>query len=179
MSLVTLKKISQTRYNDKVSHNQPNGFSLTGSLRNTSYIGQTSLSKKNKVPNSTPNGGVRGSGGDIIQKEMYMNCCKNDATIIKNPVKNTKGMIANRFRHINRPYPFSVVQPDNNIPQNQGQSAYIEKLRITNNCNNNELYYLNQTAQPATRSKIARCFQVPIFPNKVNNATCFSKKTEA
>lgn len=179
MSLATLKKISQTRYNDKVSHNQPHGFSLTGNLRNTSYIGQTSLSKKNKVPNSTPNGGVRGYGGNIVQKEMYMNCCKNDGSIVKTPVKNTKGMIANRFRHINRPYPFSVVQPDSNIPQNQGQSTYIEKLRITNNCNNNELYYLNQTAQPATRSKIAGCYKEDIFPNKVNNSNCFSKKQEA
>ena len=176
MSLATLKKISQTRYNDKVSHNQPHGFSLNGNLRNTSYIGQTSLSKKNKVPNSSRNGGVRGSGGVIVEKEMFMNCCKNDETIVKNSVKNTRGMIANRFRHISRPYPYSVVQPDHNIPQNHGQSSYIEKIRITNNCNNDDLYYLNQTAQPATRSKIAGCYQTPIYPSKVNNSACFSKK---
>jgi hypothetical protein len=179
MSLVTLKRISQIRYNDKVSHNQPNGFSLTGNLRNTSYIGQTSLSKKNKVPNSSRNGGVRGSGGNIVEKEMYMNCCKNDGSIVKTPVKNTRGMLANRFRHIQRPYPYGVVQPDTNIPQNHGQSAYIEKIRITTNCNNNELYYLNQTAQPASRSKIAGCYQPSIFPDKVNNSLCFSKKIES
>ena len=179
MSLATLKKISQTRYTDKVSHNQPHGFSLTGNLRNTSYIGQTSLSKKNKVPNSTRNGGVRGSRGNIAPNEMFMNCCQNDDSIIKKPVKNTRGMIANRFRHISRPYPFSVVQPDHNIPQNHGQSSYIEKLRITNNCNNNELYYLNQTAQTATRSKIAGCYQTPIFLNKVNNSSCFNQRQEA
>lgn len=176
MSLTCLKRISETRYTDKVSHNQPNGFSIYGGHRNSSYIGQTSLSKKNKVPSSSRNGGPRGSGGNMnVSKDMFMNCCKNDTSVVKPSVKSTRGMLANRFRYTQRPYPHSIVQPDANIPENHSQSSHIEKLRLTNNCVSTDIYYLNQTAEQLTRSKLASCFSNDIYPNKVNNKACFSK----
>jgi hypothetical protein len=174
MSLVSLKRIGETRYLDKVSHNKSQGFSLNGNLRNTSYIGQTSLSKKNKVPNSSRNGGVKGSGGNIEEKEMFFNCCKNDSGIIKPSVKNTKSMLSIRNRHTRRPYPFSIVQPDINLNDNQTQSSYIEKVKNNNNCRVTKPLFEFQNSERDRRNYLKNCLSLKPNPGKVNNTVCFS-----
>jgi hypothetical protein len=176
MSLVCLKRISQTRYIDKVSHDQPNGFSIYGGNRNTSYIGQTSLSKKNRVPTSSRNGGPKGAGGDmLVTNEIFMNCCKNDSTIVKPSVKSTRGMLADRLRGTRYSSHMNIVQPDTNIRENHGQSAYIEQLRLSTNCVTKDIYYLSQTAEQATRAKVRTCLSVETYPTRVNNQGCFTK----
>ena len=174
MSLVHLKKISQTRYIDKVSHNQSQGFSLNGNLRNSSYIGQTSLSKKNRVPNSSRNGGVKGSGGNQNTKELFLNCCKNDSSIVKSSVKNNSGMLANKNRHVNRPYPFSIVKPDINMNDNQTQSTYIEKIRNNNKCDTTKRLFEFQNSDRDRRNQLGKCLSIIPIPNKTNNSACFS-----
>ena len=174
MSLVTLKKISQTRYINKDSHKQEQGFSLNGNLRNTSYIGQTSLSKKNRVPNSSRNGGVKGSGGVQNTRELFLNCCKNDTSIIKNSVKNTNGMLANKNRHTKRPYPVSIVQPDSNHLDNQSQSSYIEKIHNRNKCITTKGVFEFQNSERDRRNQLGKCLSLVPVPDKKNNTACFS-----
>ena len=61
MSIATLKRKTQTKYNN-MSVNTGTGFSLNGTRRNQGYIGQTSLSRS--LVRTLRNGtAVRGHGG--------------------------------------------------------------------------------------------------------------------
>lgn len=97
MSLATLKKKTQTKYNN-MSVNS--GFYLNGTTRNQGYIGQTSLSRS--LPKTIMQGVVmHGHGGccgtfqlkPAIQSGIDY---QNDFMAKKKSVLNTKGMLANR-----------------------------------------------------------------------------------
>jgi len=131
MSIVTLKKKAQAKYNNmSVSHH---GFSLNGTLRNQGYVGQTSLARSIPVPNMRGNT-VRGHGGccgtfrkmPIIQSET-VSTNLNNSNVIKTSVLNTLGMIDTKYKWITRPQPYAVVKPDNNN-HNNFQSDYISNL---------------------------------------------------
>jgi len=117
MSIATLKRKSQTQYNN-MSVDSKNGFSLNGGYRNLSYIGQTALS--NHYPRTLMNGNViRGHGGccgtypitPIVQSGIQS---YQDNSVVKPSVINTRGMLTSRFRWITRPQPFATVKPDSN-----------------------------------------------------------------
>lgn len=102
MSIVALKRKTNATYKT-ASTNQLN-FSLSGTRRNKSYIGQT-----------------------IIKSD---NClCLNDPTVVKKSSMNTKAMIRNKYKYVLRPQPFSSFNPRGNSNINNSiQSAYIERL---------------------------------------------------
>lgn len=145
MSIVTLKKKSNTKYNT-ISGRGTQGFSLNGGYRNTHYIGQTSLSRptiRTIFKGNTPvgNGGCCGTYKiDIIAPQ----CCVNDNTIIKTSTKNTKGYILSEFI-----YPTCNNETNNNAcsnhtiwvkdtnPLSHTQSKHIQKVKQTClTCNN-------------------------------------------
>ena len=61
MSIVTLKRKTQTQYNN-MSVGSPNGFSLNGGYRNQGYVGQNIISRS--LPKTPMKGDtMRGHGG--------------------------------------------------------------------------------------------------------------------
>ena len=108
MSIVALKRKSQHTQFNKVSSNST--FSLSGTRRNSNYIGKT----------------------NFISGNITTSTCSpsNDITDIKTSTKNTKGMIASRFKSSKENDNFTTVQPDSNsyIVGDDVQSSYIEKL---------------------------------------------------
>lgn len=127
MSIVALKRKTEAKYNNSsVGQRQ---FSINGTTRNQGYIGQTSLSRslihtplKNTVP--------RGYGGccSIVQRnikasEIYS---LEDNSVVKPSVLSTKGLLATRYRWINRPFPNSVVK---NMDSLNDQTDYIARLK--------------------------------------------------
>ncbi len=127
MSIVALKRKTEAKYkNSSVGQRQ---FSINGTTRNQGYIGQTSLSRslihtplKNTVP--------RGYGGccSVVQRnikasEIYS---LEDNTVVKPSVLSTKGLLATRYRWINRPFPNSVVK---NMDALSDQTDFIARLK--------------------------------------------------
>tara|TARA_Y100000992_G_C21148129_1_gene434859 strand:+ start:184 stop:720 length:537 start_codon:yes stop_codon:yes gene_type:complete len=176
MTIVTLKKKAQHK-TDKVSHNSKNGFALNGTSRNTSYIGQTSLSKKNKVPNFKNNRNVSLDLQTDTQTDIQggEGCCQNNKEMIKRSVMNTRGMMSIKYRNTRRPYPFSVVQPDSNYPQNQDQSSYIEKIKNESTCYQTPDFFEFQNSTRDRRNTLKNCLNNKPYPPKINNYACFSK----
>jgi len=127
MSIATLKKKTEAKYkNSSVGQRQ---FSINGTLRNQGYIGQTSLSRslihtplKNTVP--------RGYGGccNIPQRNIKASeiFSLEDNTVVKPSVLSTKGLLATRYRWINRPFPNTVVK---NLDSINDQTDYIARLK--------------------------------------------------
>lgn len=95
MSIATLKRKSQTKYNN-MSVNSQMGFSLNGTTRNQGYIGQTSLSRS--ITRTLMKGDtIKGHGGccgtyliDSVVKPCVTSL--NDNTIIKKSVLNSSGL---------------------------------------------------------------------------------------
>lgn len=103
MSVATLKRKTNATYKTS-STNQPNGFSLNGTRRNKSYIGQTLIKNNNCL-------------------------CLNDPGVVKKSSINTKAMIRNKYKYVLRPQPFSSFNPRGNSNINNSiQSEYIKRL---------------------------------------------------
>jgi hypothetical protein len=143
MSIVTLKRKTQTKYNNmSVGEKQ---FSLNGTLRNQGYVGQTSLSRS--LPRTLMKGNVaKGHGGccgKFLQTPIVQSgvTSLNDPTVVKSSVLGTQGMINTHYRWIKRGEPFSTVKPDTNNNLNT-QDDYITRLKKNSikeadDCNNN------------------------------------------
>jgi hypothetical protein len=132
MSIVALKRKTEVKYNN-MSVNRTNGFSLNGGRRSQGYIGQTSLSRS--LANTPMKGDVaRGNGGccgtylnaAIVQSGVR---CQNDASVIKKSVLSTKGMLANKFKYIKRPYPHSTTKPDATLNKNTQGEYIVSKVQ--------------------------------------------------
>jgi len=136
MSIATLKKRTFLGGNprvDPISGIGSKGFSLNGGYRNIGGVGQFRM-----VSNvtRTPYKGVNpiGWGGCCGTYPIYINnsgnCCTNDDSIIKKTVKNTMGMIDERYKGILfGTYPNTWVKDDENsyrITKTQGQ--YVEAV---------------------------------------------------
>ena len=100
MSLATLKKKSQTRYNNLSVGAK--GFSLNGTHRSAGYIGQSTQSRH--LTRTLMKGNVvRGNGGccgtytmtNIKPSEL---ACLDDPTVVKPTVMNTEGMIHTKYK---------------------------------------------------------------------------------
>jgi len=119
MSIVTLKRKTQTQYNN-MSVGSLNGFSLNGGYRSLTYIGKSAQS--DHYPRTLMNGNViRGHGGCCgnynIKPIVYSNdtISLQDSSIIKPSVLSTRGMLETKYRWITRPQPFATVKPDSNL----------------------------------------------------------------
>jgi hypothetical protein len=129
MSIVTLKKKTQTQYNNMSVGLK--GFSLNGTHRSQGYVGQTSLSRS--LPKTNMKGNVAsGYGGccgtfrkmPIVQSAVVS---LNDPLVVKPSVVGTYGMLETKYQWIRRPQPFATVKPDGNHNIN-GASNYITYL---------------------------------------------------
>ena len=129
MSIVTLKKKTQTQYNNMSVGMK--GFSLNGTHRSQGYVGQTNLSRS--LPKTNMKGNVAcGHGGccgtfrkmPIVQSAVVS---LNNPRIVKPSVVGTYGMLETKYQWAKRPQPFATVKPDNNQHVNR-QSDYITNL---------------------------------------------------
>jgi hypothetical protein len=134
MSLVTLKRKTNTQYNNMSANRK--GFSLNGTHRSQGFIGQTSLSRS--LPRTLMRGNtVRGHGGCCGKYPTYHINTEgtglgtntlNDPTVIKSSVLDTNGMIMTKYRWIRRPAPITSVKPTDML--NNGSSGqYTESLK--------------------------------------------------
>jgi len=127
MSIVTLKRKTQTQYNN-MSVSAPNGFSLNGTRRSQGYVGQTSLSRY--LSRTLMNGNVpRGHGGccgfypkkPIVQSAVTS---LNDPNVIKKSSINTNGLLETiKYQYGYNSNP--TVKPDSNQHANDG-GMYID-----------------------------------------------------
>jgi len=153
MSIVTLKRKTQTQYNNmSVGEKQ---FSLNGTHRNQGFVGQTSLSRS--LPRSLMKGNtLRGHGGccgTYLIKPIVQSAVKTteDSSIVKSSVINTQGLIDTKYRWIRRPQPFSSTKPDN-TSNNNTQESYIEKLAKQ---------AINESLEECDRSRTTNCCNIP------------------
>ena len=128
MSIATLKKKSQTLYNNmSVGQKQ---FSINGTTRNQGYVGQTSLSRSLI---HTPHKGsdARGHGGCCVNTNQDIKASETfsleDNTVVKKSSLSTRGMLATKNRWINRPFPNAVVKT--NAGAINDQTSFIERLK--------------------------------------------------
>ena len=137
MSIVTLKKKSQTQYNN-LSVGQK-GFSLNGGYRNQGYVGQENRSRF--LSRTLMKGNViKGHGGccgtynigNIVQTSVSTT---ENPQVIKSSVLGTSGQIATQYRWIRRPQPFMTVTPDTNNHINTQQQYIENKQKAILSCN--------------------------------------------
>lgn len=140
MSIVTLKRTTQAKYNNN-SVGYKN-FSINGVYRLQGYVGQDSRSRNliktpyggATIPNSgnNPRGGSAccGKYPNSIVYPSGINYFENN-TIIKPSSLSTRGLIATKYRWITRPQPFTSVKPDTNLLLNNSEGAYVENLQRT------------------------------------------------
>ena len=144
MSIATLKKKTQTKYNNmSVGVKQ---FSLNGTHRSQGYVGQTMLSRS--LPRTLARGntlrGYGGTNGHFIQYPSILSSVTSteDPNEVKPSVLSNNGMIATQYRWIKRPQPFTSVKPDNTQHTNTQQDYihYLQSNTIRNydNCSKNE-----------------------------------------
>lgn len=155
MSLATLKKKSEAKYNN-MSVNKP-AFSLNGTRRSQGYVGQDTLGRS--LPKTPMNGNVaRGHGGccgtylrsNIVQSAVTST---NDPAIVKSSVKGTSGQLA---KWLHTPL-YNVAKPDttNNINTQQDYISRVEQQAIQANA-------LTQTAGNVCNiAKVNSCNLLP------------------
>ena len=155
MSIATLKKKTQARYNN-MSVGSKTGFSLNGTHRSQGYVGQTMLSRS--LPRTLMKGNVaKGHGGccgkfinhTIVQSAVTS---LNDPSVVKQSSINTLGMLNNKYRWLMN---HGEVKPDANKNLNSTQSSYITNVakkiigcniekktieNLPNKCANNDAY---------------------------------------
>ncbi len=125
MSVVALKRKINAMKNQSTGQQ---GFSINGTTRNQGYIGQ-SLQSRSLI--HTPYKGAEpiGHGGccgaysmNVIEPSEI--CCLEDSKVVKPSVLNTRGMLANKYKWLNKP----VVKPSSSSTLNS-QAIYLERLK--------------------------------------------------
>jgi len=162
MSIVTLKKKTQTQYNN-MSVNSQNGFSLNGTRRSQGYVGQTSLSRS--INRTLFRGGAaRGFGGccGTFQKNIVVSSdvtSLNDAAIIKPSVINTMGMLEERYQYLLN---HETVKPDANQNVNTHRQYTVNLGKKTILCADN----LQATDKQLNASACNKCYNYNTFFRK-------------
>lgn len=132
MSLNVLKRKSR-RYQDPISGKGQNGFSLNGTHRNVGSVNPTNLGKS---VTRTPFKGTEpvGNGGCCGTYKINIansgSCCTNDNSIVKKTVKNTSGMIDNKYKWTKSQYPRLWVQRFDEY--NTSQELHIKNVVASN-----------------------------------------------
>lgn len=126
MSIVALKRKSNLNASRK------DGFSLNGIYRNKGAVGSNSLFSNGGPKMFSKTTVWKGHGGccgkfNPIPKSTNFSCC-NESTNVKRSVKNTKGMITNKYRWKDTSIPDSVFIKEGKEVPNKNQL----KLRYNN-----------------------------------------------
>lgn len=97
MSIVALKRKTKTLYNNQSVGE--NGFSINGTRRGMSYIGQSLASRnlERKYIRGASTGGCCGTHADPNQSTGM--CCVNDNKVIKKSAMNTTSYLLNKTNH--------------------------------------------------------------------------------
>jgi hypothetical protein len=141
MSEATLKRKTQTKYNNMSVGSKNGGFSINGTRRSQGYVGQTMLGRH--FPTTPMRGNVaRGSGGccgtyyrgTIVQSGVCFpsnpingSTANNNPSVVKPSVLNNSGMIRTHYKWIWRPQPYTSVKVDSNLIQGS-QQQYISNI---------------------------------------------------
>lgn len=129
MSIATLKRKTQTKYNN-MSVGSTQGFSLNGVFRNQGYVGQTSLSRSLPRTLQQGHGGCCGTYNNV-PVVMSSVTSTEDSKTVKKSVMGTSGMLSSKYRWVRRPQPHATVKPDVNN-NTSDQSTYItNKIKKT------------------------------------------------
>jgi hypothetical protein len=134
MSIVVLKKKS-LRFQNSISGQGKDGFSLIGGHRNIGSVGPTNLAKsvsRTRFRGTAPMG--HGSTNGIYKISVFNSgsCCTNDPSIIKSSVKNNRGAILHQYKWLHSAYPNYWVKSDDSRPEATSQSAYIKVISSRN-----------------------------------------------
>lgn len=124
-----MKRNSQ-RYFNPISGRGHDGFSLVGGHRNIGCVGNTNLGRSvTRTPfrGAEPMGHGGCCGTYVRSVSNSGSCCTNDASIIKQTVKNTAGMIDEKYKWMKSKYPNWWVQDTS--PEQFSQSSYISRIR--------------------------------------------------
>lgn len=162
MSITTLKKKHSAMYN--ISGGK--GFSLNNSRRLDVHTkGQTQTPMKGL--------GYHGYGGDFKNavpiKSNYVSYGDMNKGSVS--VKNTRAMIASRFKWVNRPFPFSTTQnlntPDYSTTYAQ-KDATTTKPDVCNGASDKSGACVKNTNIPSSlhRKSKTSCYQVSTFVKK-------------
>ena len=129
MSIATLKRKSQTQYNNMSVGMK--SFSLNGSFRGQGYIGQSTQSRT-LVRSLAKGSTLRGHGGCCGKYPVQTICSSEllhlDDGSTHNSVMNTNGMLLSKYRWVRRPKPFSSFKISGSDRQMNNQSTYIDNL---------------------------------------------------
>jgi len=133
MSIVTLKRKSQAKYNN-ISVGQPQ-FNINGVTRLQGYVGQNLISRS--FPKTLKRGdAARGFGGccgtysnkEVLPQDIWTT---EDSKTVKSSVVNNSGMIATKYMWTLRPKPFSSWKPDSNQPNSSSNyTTFLSKKAI-------------------------------------------------
>jgi hypothetical protein len=167
MSIVTLKKKTQTRYNN-MSVGSSHGFSLNGTRRSQGWVGQTTLSRsfpRTPMKGNTPRGhggccGTYNTAPGIIQSAVTS---LNDPTEIKSTVGTMKGMLEEKLK----PYRnYITVKPDSTQNSNNLWEYTINLGKTTintvDNCTNYVKYSGCANFNPYFRGSICSTLTSPL-----------------
>jgi hypothetical protein len=168
MSIVTLKRKTQTQYNN-MSVNSQDGFSLNGTRRSQGYVGQTTLSRS--LPRTLMRGGApRGHGGTSGMFNNYPIITSavtslNDPNIIKPSALNTSGMLEKRNQYLLN---HQTVKPDTN-QNNNTHNQYVKGLaKKTVQCADS----LQATNKELNKDACNKCYNYSnFFRKKLKNYT--------
>jgi len=159
MSIVTLKRKTQTQYNN-MSVNSQHGFSLNGTRRSQGYVGQTSLSRS--LPRTLMRGGApRGHGGSDGTFYKYPIITSavtslNNPSIVKPSTINTLGMIEERTQYLLN---HQTIKPDGNQNINTHEN-YVKNLATkTMQCAN----ALQATDEDLNKDACNKCYNYDTF----------------
>jgi hypothetical protein len=128
MSVATLKKKTQTKYNNMSVGSQ--GFSLNGTRRSQGWVGQTMLSRslpRTPMKGNTPRGhggccGTYNTAPGIIQSAVTS---LNDPTTVKSSVKTMKGMLQEKLTPYNE---YNITVKPDNTQNSNNMFEYTENL---------------------------------------------------
>ena len=140
MSIATLKRKTQTKYNN-MSVGQ-DGFSLNGTRRSAGYVGQDTLGRSLIRSLAGSNGALKGHGGccgsyPIVNiKTSPEMAALNDPSVVKSSCIDTKGLINTKYRWIRRPKPFANWKPSDysNIGDQGSYIDHLARTTIANSC---------------------------------------------
>lgn len=158
MSLATLKKKTQSRYN-AMSVNA-GGFSLNGTHRIQGYVGQTTQGRylpggKMRGPDNKGSGSCCGKYVNNPAESPLIGCMTEDPNTVKKSSLNNTGMLMTHYRWIRRGDPYTTVKETHNVIRSH--SAHLDTIskehaqRIEEA---NKLKLCNQTQPPEQCKKV-------------------------
>jgi hypothetical protein len=124
MSIIALKRKTQAQSN---LSGKNGGFSLNNPRRIDAHTGEEKTQTSMRGLGYKGHGGCCGNFPIVLVKSQYVNC--DPFVGPRKSTLNTHGMISEKYKWINRPYPYSTFQPI--ITDNNGYEEYNNQLKLS------------------------------------------------